>query len=155
MSSLQQASVTINEIANNALKLSEQLSAMIEKAKQAEESIKESNEAIGLIHNISKQSNLLGLNASIEAARAGENGKGFSVVASEMRKLALLSGDTSQKISKALYEIEESIKVVLNATKEIGEIATGQAATVEEIAATIEQITLNSQVLVDNVKVNI
>lgn len=155
MSSLQKVSETIKGIADDALKLSEQLNFMIEKIKQVEENISESNQFVDLIHNISKQSNLLGLNASIEAARAGENGRGFSVVANEMRKLAQLSQKTAEKMSVALLDIDKGSKFISNSISTIGEIAGEQASSVEEIAATIEQIAISSKVLVDNLNINI
>lgn len=155
MSSLEETSKVVADIANNAQSLSEKLSIIIEKTKQAESSVRESNEAVNLIRSISKQSNLLGLNASIESARAGEHGKGFSIVASEMRKLALMSGESSQKISTSLLDMSDAIKSILTSIQELGDIATGQAASVEEVNATVDQITLNSQYLVSNLKENI
>ena len=68
------------------------------------------NDMLKIIKDISKQTNLLSLNASIEAARAGDAGLGFAVVAAEVKKLSEKSSDSAEKISKTINEINESIK---------------------------------------------
>lgn len=150
--SLQETSITVADIANSAVQLSEKLNIMVENTKETDKLIVESSEAVTLIENIAKQSNLLGLNAAIESSRVGEYGKGFSVVAGEMRKLAQNSGESSKKISVALAEMSNSMKVIIETINELGNISTNQAASLEELAATVEQITLNSEVLVDHIK---
>ncbi|OPJ62900.1 methyl-accepting chemotaxis protein [Clostridium oryzae] len=153
-SSLQEINSTISEITNGATQLSEKLNYMIENTKVTEKLIIESNEAVALIESIAKQSNLLGLNAAIESSRAGEYGKGFSVVADEMRKLASNSNESSKKILSALAEMSNNMKVIIDTINETGQIATNQAASLEEVSATVEQITSNSQILVNNMKLD-
>jgi hypothetical protein len=150
MNSLKETNLTVSAITGSAVELSEKLNYMVDNTKETEKLIAESNEAVALIESIAKQSNLLGLNAAIESSRAGEFGKGFSVVAGEMRKLALNSGESSKKISAALAEMGNSIKVILGTINELGQIATNQAASLEEVSATVEQITSNSEVIVDH-----
>jgi methyl-accepting chemotaxis protein len=78
------------------------------------EAVRKINAAITVITNIAKQTSLLALNASIEAARAGENGKGFSVVAEEIGKLAFQSNQSAKEIGDNLIELNnESEKTVL------------------------------------------
>ena len=152
--SLNETNLTVSEIANSAVNLSEKLNFVGENTENAEKLINEGSEAIKLIENIAKQSNLLGLNAAIESSRAGEYGKGFSVVAGEMRKLALNSAESSKKISSTLSQMSSSMRVITETINELGQISTNQAASLEELSATVEQISLNSEVLVEHVKVN-
>lgn len=67
---------------------------------------------ISFINNVAKQTNLLGLNAAIEASRAGEVGRGFSVVASEIRKLSVSSTTSITQINEILGSIKDSVKRV-------------------------------------------
>lgn len=152
--SLNETKLTASEIANSAVNLSEKLNFLIENTENTEKLIYEGSEAIKLIENIAKQSNLLGLNAAIESSRAGEYGKGFSVVAGEMRKLALNSAESSKKISDALNQMSNSMKVIIDTISELGQISTNQAAGLEELSATVEEISLNSEVLVEHIKAN-
>lgn len=81
------------------------------------EKLKEIKEIAQLINSIASQTNLLALNAAIEAARAGEQGKGFSVVAEEVRKLAEMTGESSNDISKLINNINIQAQSVLKSVE--------------------------------------
>ena len=78
------------------------------------EAVMKINEAVSVISNIAKQTSLLALNASIEAARAGENGRGFSIVAEEIGKLASQSNQSAVEIGLNIRTLnEESEKTLI------------------------------------------
>lgn len=88
------------------------------------ESIVKINAITTLINNIADQTNLLALNAAIEAARAGEAGRGFSVVADEIRKLAEQSKSSSEEIAKLLAVIQQESNVAISTTNTVsGELS--------------------------------
>lgn len=116
----------INEgtnIVNNLSKTSENNSNAMAKVASTVETLNDNTKSIltilNKINDITKQTNLLALNASIEAARAGDAGKGFSVVANEIRKLA----DKSQSASSEIGTIVDQVNQSIGASLEISENA--------------------------------
>ncbi len=106
--------------------------------KRTVDAMKEIAEKIGLIEDIAYKTNLLSLNAAIEAARAGEHGKGFTVVAAEVRKLAENSRITAQEINSLA---KSSVKIAEDAGLLLGEIV----PKIQKTADLVDEITSASQ----------
>ena len=104
-----------DEMMNKYIKSKEKLDSAL----KGVEVIKEITYMAEKINSIASQTNLLSLNASIEAARAGENGKGFSVVAEEVRKLAEESSNTASAIQKIMGDVIDSVGELAKASTEV------------------------------------
>ena len=149
----EQSSLAIAEISKN----SQEASSLIDQSsKIANETLKkiqslsdqsnEISEFAKIINTIAEQTNLLALNASIESARAGDHGKGFSVVATEVKELANQTAGATEEIVTTTKKIQESIASNINAVNDIvlsistvNELSTSIAAAIEEQTATLSE----------------
>jgi methyl-accepting chemotaxis protein len=136
-------------VVSRATDLAHATSGMIIGLAQSAERI---DDVVGLIHSIAEQTNLLALNATIEAARAGEAGRGFAVVASEVKALATQTAKATTDISTQISGVQastsetvESIKSIAAimmeisaATTEMGEVVRQQGRETDEIAHNVQ-----------------
>ncbi len=136
-----------SRIAGEAVKQAERTDARIGELSQAASRI---GDVVKLITAIAEQTNLLALNATIEAARAGEAGKGFAVVASEVKQLAAQTAKATDEIGSQIAGMQAATEDSVAAIKEIGatitrisEIATTISAAVEEQGVTTQEIARN------------
>lgn len=139
---IQQITESANEINTNQQMLHAEIGTV-------SELVKKINDVMAQIKNIAEQTNMLGLNAAIEAARAGESGRGFSVVAEEIRNLSELSKNTVSEISELTRKIEASMRETGSASTATLSVAQQTAASTEEVNAGIEELTAVSQKLAD------
>jgi len=112
----------------------------------------ETKEITDFISETSNQTSLLGLNASIEAAHAGEYGRGFSIVASEVRKLADHSKQASSNIERTIREMNDQIDHIIAKINSMSDLTEAQAALTEEVNASIEEVSTMSEELLGTLR---
>lgn len=110
------------------------------KMKNFAESMQDIVNIVDTIESISKQTNLLALNAAIEAARAGEMGKGFSVVAEEIRSLAEQSQDATKNIAMIISSVSEQTRTLIESTNEMDSQLGDQTTSLGKMTHSFDEI---------------
>lgn len=116
------------------------LQELAEESQLINEDIKQIEQVLDVIKNTALKSQVLGLNASIEGARAGEHGKGFMVVANEIKKMADSSKASIENIEPQLKSMMNAIEKMTATIQEISSQTEEQSAMVEEFHSAYEQI---------------
>ncbi|MGI6713341.1 MAG: methyl-accepting chemotaxis protein [Bacillota bacterium] len=140
MNTIQQVCSSVEKVAVSAESVAMRSAELTESASEAEKHIGETGEVLSFIKTVAQQTKLLGLNAAIEAARAGEYGRGFTVVAEEVRKLAENSTTSVERIAPILANIEKTIKIITAGVVQAGELTQKQASATQEVSTSIQEI---------------
>ncbi|MBX7232484.1 MAG: hypothetical protein K1X29_10400 [Bdellovibrionales bacterium] len=125
-------------ISRKALMQAKDANTIITKLGQASEEI---GNVIKVISSIAHQTNLLALNATIEAARAGDAGKGFSVVANEVKELAKKTAQSTEEISQKIKSVQDSSQAAVTSIVEIAKVIDSISAIASSIATAVEEQT--------------
>jgi methyl-accepting chemotaxis protein len=165
----------VKETIKGMIRISEVVNKSAETVQELGKSSNEIGEIVQVIDDIADQTNLLALNAAIEAARAGEQGRGFAVVADEVRKLAERTSKATQEIASMIKHIQkdtegavlsmrqgtnevesgkllaekagDSLKEIITGAEKVADIVTQVAAASEEQSKASQQITQNIELI--------
>lgn len=134
-----------NQVVSQSMEQMNQISTSSTEMEKVIQSLGQKSEQIGqvisLITSIAEQTNLLALNAAIEAARAGEHGKGFAVVADEVRKLAEQSSDAGGQVNELIMNIQQEISKTVQAMDQNSQAIEQGMTLVDKAGHSFQEIT--------------
>ncbi|AOZ92697.1 methyl-accepting chemotaxis protein [Paenibacillus crassostreae] len=130
-SSLTQATNQLSEVTEGSVVLAESAMQLLTLAHRTAEHVNEADKVVSIVRRVADQTHLLGINAAIEAAHAGDRGRGFGIIADEIRKLSNGTLTSTNSIQDTLKTFEEAIN--------------GMRVSIESMTATIERQSTSSR----------
>lgn len=141
----------INELNNKTYESNKITNEVIDNIKNLNSNVEKINNILVILKGISSQTTLLSLNASIEAARAGEYGRGFSVVADEIRKLAEKSGVSTKDIQKIIKQILDSVNESIKLAEKTEQAMINQTEIVNKAGDLFSTINITTKNLIEDI----
>ncbi|WP_368489795.1 PocR ligand-binding domain-containing protein [Clostridium sp. BJN0013] len=139
---LNQVSAIMEELSASSINVTDNQHVLNKEIINIKDISLEINSILDGIKSIADQTKMLGLNAAIEAARAGDSGRGFGVVATEIRKLSQNSKDTAVKISELTKKIQDSVEKTVESSNSTLQTTQQQTSAIQETNANLQEITL-------------
>jgi uncharacterized protein YukE len=136
----EQLNMSLGEVSAAAEELAASSQSIGKLVGDTETGIKKMDDILNYIKGIADTTNMLGLNAAIEAARAGDHGRGFKVVADEIRKLASSSKDSTAEIAQTLIKVKKDINDIVTFLNEFTRTSEEQSSKVQEISSNGETL---------------
>ncbi|WP_088186093.1 methyl-accepting chemotaxis protein [Desulfosporosinus sp. FKA] len=148
LASVEEIYASAENLSAQSEELSATTKAMDDETLHVKNDITHVSDITAAIKKISQQSNILGINASIESARAGESGRGFGVVAEEIRKLAVTTNDSVRTIELDVFEVQSSVNRLVDSVSQLAVVSESQAQGVTELTQALNQISRMAEKLV-------
>lgn len=145
--SIGEIAAVVEEISATAAGISESEAKLFDMIMEINNISEEINAITEFVNEVAAETKLLGLNAAIEAARAGDAGRGFGVVADEIRKLSEQSRSTVKAIKESTDQIQNLLGVAKESSENTAKSSEEQAAALEEVAATLSELSASAEKL--------
>ncbi|MDE6687616.1 MAG: chemotaxis protein, partial [Lachnospiraceae bacterium] len=150
--SMQEIDSSVQDFVSGIETLFGMLTSMNKMTSDVEQDVNGASDVVNKISSNASHSNILALNASIEAARSGEAGRGFTVVATEMGKLAKDSGHSATEIKTTLSAIVSHLEAIMKSIKEANDVAESYMDNISSIKTVLEQTIAIANELENDVK---
>lgn len=138
--SMSALAATTQEVSAQAEEIGQVMGVLITLAQTSQNRTQEGGDVIDIIKNVASQTNLLGLNAAIEAARVGDQGRGFGVVAQEIRKLAVMTTDSIKSIETIVHTIQRDSNNTYNKAEQVHAVILQVADAISHVASTVQEL---------------
>lgn len=140
LESLLQSQEQLTSISKGSQSLVDYSNNLLNMSRVAGENVEKTRDVLSIIKKVADQTNLLGLNAAIEAARAGEKGKGFEVVANEIRKFSRETVTSTKTISDTMEQIRKTTTAINESIEKIASVGEEQAESIKHTSNYMNEI---------------